>query len=468
MYAKLVVSDSGEKTYLTADEDDTISYRKAEEMLATLADCVPQEAIQAGHNTNQPIRHNYRFWRQMFNARQLASLGLLVSAIKGIDEPSLRSLFACLFSGVLEFNNMFVSYKGEGTGAVRHMFSHHILKPELTPLEANVWGTPKSSGSFSTLFNGRIMRALRYKASPFEIMVKNNAARRRCRKVYGLSPPVNLEITKSYRQFCTTGGAYVSQGDSSQTDIGDCSVDVVVTDPPFFDNVHYSELADFFFVWLKRILDGEDANRRMTTRCEGEVQGTDAKEFSARLRSVFAECRRVLKRNGLLVFTYHHSRMEGWVALYRAVRESGFLVARTYPVKSEMSVALPIQKAKTPVRFDLIVVCRTSVEDIRAHERRGLSLPSCAEESARRLKELRNAGIDVSLGDIKVILMGCLLSQLSGIGDLTRELLELASVEAEVDNLATRLWADVSERNHKPHIHQGVLFSPRTQAPGGD
>ena len=51
-----------------------------------------------------------------------------------------------LFSGVLEFNNMFASYKGEGTGAVRHMFSHHILKPERTPIEANVWGTPKSSG----------------------------------------------------------------------------------------------------------------------------------------------------------------------------------------------------------------------------------------------------------------------------------------------------------------------------------
>ena len=56
-----------------------------------------------------------------------------------------------LFSGTLEFNNLFASYKGEGTGAVRHMFAHHILKPERTPIEANVWGTPKSSGSFSSL-----------------------------------------------------------------------------------------------------------------------------------------------------------------------------------------------------------------------------------------------------------------------------------------------------------------------------
>jgi len=70
---------------------------------------------------------------------------------------------------VLEFNNVFASYKGEGTGAVRHLFSHHILKPERTPIEANVWGTPKSSGSFLTLFKTRILRAIDYRQSPVEI-----------------------------------------------------------------------------------------------------------------------------------------------------------------------------------------------------------------------------------------------------------------------------------------------------------
>ena len=38
-----------------------------------------------------------------------------------------------------------------------HMFSHHILKPERTPLENSVWGTPKSSGTFSTLFESRLL-----------------------------------------------------------------------------------------------------------------------------------------------------------------------------------------------------------------------------------------------------------------------------------------------------------------------
>jgi len=74
-----------------------------------------------------------------------------------------------VFSGVLEFNNMFASYKGEGTGAIRHMFAHHILKPERVPIEGNVWGTSKSSGSFSTLFKSRLLRAIEYRTAPFEI-----------------------------------------------------------------------------------------------------------------------------------------------------------------------------------------------------------------------------------------------------------------------------------------------------------
>ncbi len=67
---------------------------------------------------------------------------------------------------------MFCSFKGEGTGAVRHMFSHYVLKPERTPLEAHPWGTPASSGSFSTLFQSRLLRAQVYKLAPTDQLLK--------------------------------------------------------------------------------------------------------------------------------------------------------------------------------------------------------------------------------------------------------------------------------------------------------
>ena len=95
---------------------------------------LPSLRLQDGHNTRQAINYGYRSWKDFFNARQLLCLSILADAIRAIEDLSTRELFACLFSGTLEFNNMFASYKGEGTGAVRHMFAHHILKPGRTPL----------------------------------------------------------------------------------------------------------------------------------------------------------------------------------------------------------------------------------------------------------------------------------------------------------------------------------------------
>ena len=155
---------------------------------------------------------------------------------------------------------MFASFKGEGTGAVRHMFAHHILKPERTPLEANLWGTPKSSGSFSTLFQSRILRALDYQESPFEIRPARSNGRVVGEKVYGASEPIAVDGAVSYLAFAEGKQAYLACGSSSKTDLPDRSVDAVVTDPPFFDNVHYSQLADFFHVWQRHIL-GDDGVR---------------------------------------------------------------------------------------------------------------------------------------------------------------------------------------------------------------
>ena len=111
----------------------------------------------------------------------------------------LRELFTCLFSGALEFNNMFASYKGEGTGAVRHMFAHHILKPERVPLEANLWGTEKSSGSFSTMFEGRIRRALDYADDPFEFRVTRAARPRKFSACPRQSARLSRTITPNSR-----------------------------------------------------------------------------------------------------------------------------------------------------------------------------------------------------------------------------------------------------------------------------
>src|SRR5260370_969125 len=192
----------------------------------------------------------------MFNDRQLLSLGVLADRIRQVDNVDLRGLFALLFSGTLEFNNMFASYKGEGTGAVRHMFSHHILKPERTPLENSVWGTDKSSGTFSSLFESRLLKAKRYLDDPFEVALNPPLLGdfSQPSKITA-SDPIHVSQYKSWDELNAAGsGTLILSGDSTHLPIPDSSVDAVVTDPPYFDFVHYSELSDFFFALFCPVL----------------------------------------------------------------------------------------------------------------------------------------------------------------------------------------------------------------------
>ena len=146
MYAKLVLTPDGKKEYHPINEYDLSLYSEAAIALARSVHSIPEETIVHGYNTKQVLNYGFQSWDQMFNARQLFSISTLGARIKEIGDNSLRDAFTCLLSGALEFNNMFASYKGEGTGAVRHMFYHHILKPERTPLEANIWGDTEEFG----------------------------------------------------------------------------------------------------------------------------------------------------------------------------------------------------------------------------------------------------------------------------------------------------------------------------------
>ena len=421
MYAKLVLTPDGRKEYHPVTDYDEALYQEAVTTLRSSPHPIPQETIDPGYNTNQALNYGFQAWNQMFNARQLLCLSTLANRIKKIKDEPLRYAFTCLFSGVLEFNNMFASYKGEGTGAVRHMFYHHILKPERTPLEANIWGTPKSSGAFSTLFHSRLLRAARYIQQPFELALSPQESRKSSTKVDNINEPlVGLKNSTSYNSFSKESKLYVSCGDSSTTDLPDRSVDAVITDPPFFDNVHYSQLADFFYVWQKMILGGSTCYRMDTTRSAAEVQNSNAQTFTRKLTLVLREAARVLKDHGLLVFTYHHSRWEGWRSVLKAIAAAGFCIKACHPVKAEMSVAMPKRQAKAPINFDIIVVCRKQRGDAVELKTIGdLILHPALERAEAQIARLRASGWKLSRNDVGVIVMGQVVAEVScqSVGD---------------------------------------------------
>ena len=252
MYALMLLLHDGRKVYKRPDEADKALYAEAASALKASHLPIPNVAIPPGHNTNQARSYNYRCWHEMFNARQLYALGTLLNGILKEPDRNARECLLLLFSGVLEWNNMFCSFKGEGTGAVRLLFSHYILKPERAPLEANPWGTEKSSGSFSTLFERRLLAGKRYCENPFELRVTSENGKVTGQKVYGLSHPLKPVLASSFDEIASQqADVLLLSADSSCLPLPSASVDLVVTDPPYFDNVHYSELADFFFAWLQ-------------------------------------------------------------------------------------------------------------------------------------------------------------------------------------------------------------------------
>jgi putative DNA methylase len=429
LYAKMVANSDGSKSYEVITDWDRKLYDECVEALASLPESavLPRGELAPGNSTDQAMRWNFREWGDFFNARQLVSLSLIATAIRDLTGPAPeREALCTLFSGTLEFNNLFTSFKGEGTGAVRHMFSHHILKPERTPLEAHPWGTPQSSGAFSTLYKSRLRRAHEYKAKPADLIDRGAGVER----ITGLSKPLCASIADSWESFASTEGqaVYVATRNSATMDIPDGSVDLIVTDPPYMDNVHYAELADFFHAWLRGMKPYAGYSSAATTRRSGEVQHADPVEFGKAIGAVWTECARVLKPGGLLAFTFHQARISGWVQVVESLRRSGWVVMAVKPVKGEMTTSIVKAGVREPSNLDSVVVCRR-VGDGATNP--NLSVEDAVASATKELTSLRDAGIDIGAGDVRSVVRGSLLAYLASTGvDLDE------SVATQVDSLA--------------------------------
>jgi adenine-specific DNA methylase len=436
LYCKLVADGGGGKRYESIDDHDLRLFAEAGSRLARDRRALPQPhgRLEEGYNTRQALRWGFSSWQHFFNDRQLYCLGRLGDAVRALSPMSSeREALVALFSGTLEFNNIFCSYKGEGTGAVRHLFSHHVLRPERTPLEANPWGTPLSSGSFSTLFERRLRRAHDYKIDPHDLQMVGGSPKR----VWGRSDPLPGHITTTYDEFSSTGARfYVATGDSACTDLPEGSVDLIVTDPPFMDNVHYSELADFFHAWLGAMhpFRGYPATVT-TTRREGEVQNVDPGQFGLAIAKVLKECGRVLKQEGLLALTFHQARVAGWVHLMTALRAAGFVVTAVQPVKAEMSVSATKSGAGEPSNVDSIVVCRKSPASPVT-----MTPAAAAALATEKLLQLRSVGISISRTDVTSVVTGTVLSLATGINASPVD--ELCTAAAAESACAARLLID--------------------------
>ncbi|MBK5930391.1 DUF1156 domain-containing protein [Halochromatium salexigens] len=154
-------------------------------------------------------------------------------------------------------------------------------------------------------------------------------------------------LANRHQQGLQPGDLIQTLGPSQQLQgIADQSVDAVVMDPPYYDNVQYSELSDFYYVWQKRSLgdlypgwfDDEVTDK------QNEVVANPARDGSAKLakaryetlmQETFAECRRVLKPEGLMTLMFTHKGADAWETLTNALIEAGWDITACMPVQSE-------------------------------------------------------------------------------------------------------------------------------------
>jgi putative DNA methylase len=125
------------------------------------------------------------------------------------------------------------------------------------------------------------------------------------------------------------------------------SLDAVVTDPPYYDNVPYANIADFFYVWLKRSLGDLHPSgfasvgtpKKQEAVADAKRHGDDRNRaetaYEKMMEKSFIEASRVLKPTGLLTVVYAHKTTVGWATLVESLRRANFTVDEAWPLDTE-------------------------------------------------------------------------------------------------------------------------------------
>jgi adenine-specific DNA methylase len=153
-------------------------------------------------------------------------------------------------------------------------------------------------------------------------------------------------------------GAVVDQASAASLQYPANYFDIVATDPPYYDNVPYSYLSDFFYVWLKRSIGHmypdlfstplSPKKNEIVTYSEVPHGFKDGKDyFETMLKKAFQEIYRVLKPDGIAVIVYAHKSTSGWETLVNSLLDSGLIMTGAYPINTEMGARLRAQDSAT-------------------------------------------------------------------------------------------------------------------------
>lgn len=389
-----------------ADAEDHARFAHAQERFAaTQSPYWPEDAIPAGDETNRLLRWGYKRFRDLHNERQLLGLAILAERIREAP-PELQPALATVYSDFIRYQNMVCRYD---TAALKvlDVFSIHGFPVHRVQCEAALIGIPKVGSGGYRHFLAKYASAKRYCRDPFETTWVNGRKKRV--PVPGeriASVMVNDTDSLSQKRATLLRCASISV-----EPLPEHCVTMVLTDPPYFANVQYSELMDFCYAWLRRLVADTPFFAQDTSQSEDEVTGNvtggrGIDIFAERLSGVYRAAATALKPGGPFVFTYHHNDLQSYAALIVAVLDAGLVPITTLVCPSEMRGSIHINSSDSS-RVDTVFVLRKPPTADSVGDRN----TAVNERLTEHVQNLVDAGLKVTNGDRRCIRHGLLAEE---------------------------------------------------------
>ncbi len=341
--------DKTGRQYRVATEADYRAVWKAQKKLADVArekltnglSVIPDEPTPAGGGSGagrafSVQKYGMLQWGDLFTARQKLALASLARLIRRSHKGVPPEVLAIVLDGVLDRNASLATWRAQADQEkVEHVFARQALP--ITWDFAEAVPISLATGSLSDRLNA----------------TSNTIA--------------------AVSKFLNSTGQ-VQLADASSENLPRDSAKLLFTDPPYYDAIPYSDLSDFFFVWLKRALpesiafrDPFDALNPLTPKSSEAVQDEtrsvegkpkDRVFFEHKMSLAFQSAQRVLTSEGIGCVVFAHKTTEGWEALLSGLIRGGFVITSSWPISTEMKTRL---RARESAALDTSVhlVCRT-------------------------------------------------------------------------------------------------------------
>lgn len=393
-----VVADAGRtRIYLPPTHDQVAA-----------AECVAPTGVIPGTIFDWPgrtnvVRYGMTEWEQLFTARQLTALALLTDLVREV-RPHIES--AALVAG-LSRDGVRLSDGGRGAAAYADAVVTYLALgiSRLSDMCNNLCRWESSRTQVRNLF-GR--QAIPMVWDFAENNVFNDA---------GGDFRTSLgSVVNAMRRLPARGSAEVSQRDAQAriTEAGPCAIS---TDPPYYDNISYADLSDFFFVWLRRCLADvwpDECATLLTPKSEelianqyraGSKQAAMT-HFEAGMASVFAAVASVQDPAVPATVFYAFKQTEenadgrsstGWETFLQALLDAGLSVTATWPMRTELGNRI-LAADSNALASSIVLACRPRLPTAALETRGGFvaALRSELPDAVRLLQHENIAPVDLA------------------------------------------------------------------------